>query len=156
MMDADGRAITERLDGIEREYREQLAHARHESNRKQMIIADQARRLELAEGGLFRDLQQPVVSSLAAIIDRLDGYRGPDQDLAVSIRDELLETLALHDIHPVETTGAFDPARHRAVATAVGGGSAGTIVEVWRRGYARGDDVFRHASVVVGDETPRD
>lgn len=44
----------------------------------------------------------------------------------------------------------FDPHRHEAVsATKVDGKPDQTVVQVFREGYTRGDQVFRHAQVVV-------
>lgn len=145
-------AIQERLDKISDDFDDQLKHARIESNRKQAIIGDQARRLEESRDGLFRELQWPWVNALTRLIDKLDSYRGNDAELANSIRDELLELLLLHNIVPVDTDGVFDAKHHQVAATAEDQTEAsGAVVAVWNRGYCRNGQVIRHAKVVVNN-----
>ncbi|GAA1660345.1 hypothetical protein GCM10009830_01760 [Glycomyces endophyticus] len=143
-------AVLARLEAIESLLVEQAEHLRIESHRKQAIISEQSQRLREAEGGLFRELQLPLVSAMGGLVDRLTGYSGSDAVLAESVREELLEALAMVDIHPVPTGGGFDPALHRAAGTAAEPSLPdGAIVEVWSSGWARGRTVIRHASVVV-------
>ncbi|THV42459.1 nucleotide exchange factor GrpE [Glycomyces buryatensis] len=142
--------ILEKLDAISELVGEQSEHLRLESNRKQAIIADQSRRLKDAEGGLFRELQLPLVSAIGSVVDRLHAYDGPDPVLADSIREELLEALAMLDINPVPTTGGFDVGLHQAAKIVDDPNLPdGAIVEVWKGGWSRAGTVIRHASVVV-------
>jgi molecular chaperone GrpE len=77
-----------------------------------------------------------------------------DSQLASGIRlvhDEVLAALARLGIEPFAPTGeAFDPQYHEAVAQApVDGAPAGTVVEVYQRGYRLGSTVLRPARVLV-------
>ncbi|MFI6323243.1 nucleotide exchange factor GrpE [Nonomuraea sp. NPDC050556] len=117
---------------------------------KRRLIEEQEVRLRQAEGGLFRDLQLPLVRGIAAVIDRLDKYEGADPGFVQGVRDELLELLELNGIREVPTDQGFDRAQHEAAAVrAEEGAEPGSIVEVWNRGYARDTWVFRPARVVI-------
>ncbi|MFD9944276.1 nucleotide exchange factor GrpE [Nonomuraea sp. NPDC059023] len=116
---------------------------------KRKLLEEQARRIQQAEGALFRDLQLPLVLGVATVIDRIDRHEG-EKELALEIRDELLELLAANGIREVPTDAGFDRATHEAAAARPEEGSEpGTILEVWNRGYARHGWVFRPARVVV-------
>lgn len=67
------------------------------------------------------------------------------------VRQQFLSTLEGLGVSRIEPSGAFDPARHEAVATVAlpPGAPAGTIVGVVRPGYLIGDDVLRPAQVAV-------
>lgn len=148
--ESDLRDVHARLDAITALLKEQADQLRIESHRKQAIIAEQSDRIKKAEGGLFRELQLPLVSAIGTVIDRLQRYGGADQELAESVLDELAEALAMQDIHPVPTEVPFDPELHRAVRVVDDAqASDGAIIEVWSRGWARGGKVIRPASVVV-------
>ncbi|MFI9558394.1 nucleotide exchange factor GrpE [Nonomuraea endophytica] len=117
---------------------------------KRKLLEEQARRIQQAEGGLFRDLQLPLVLGVAAVIDRIDRHEGEEREFALAIRDELLELLAVNGIREVPTDTGFDRATHEAAAARPEEGSEpGTVLEVWNRGYARHGWVFRPARVVV-------
>lgn len=108
--------------------------------------------LRQAKDGPFREFVEPLVHSLALVVDRLDRYEGVDPAFVASVRDELLDVLARHGITQVEVD-VFDPERHEAVASAVVDGTpAGRVVERRRRGFAHGPRVFRPAQVVVSAE----
>ncbi|MFI6908954.1 nucleotide exchange factor GrpE [Nonomuraea sp. NPDC050394] len=116
---------------------------------KRKLLEEQARRIQQAEGALFRDLQLPLVLGVATVIDRIDRREG-EKEFALEIRDELLELLAANGINEVPTDTGFDRANHEAAAARPEEGSEpGTILEVWNRGYARHGWVFRPARVVV-------
>ncbi|MFI6504637.1 nucleotide exchange factor GrpE [Nonomuraea typhae] len=117
---------------------------------KRKLLEEQARRIQQVEGGLFRDLQLPLVLGVAAVIDRLDRHEGEGREHSHAIRDELLDLLERNGIRQVATDKGFDPANHEAVAArAEAGHPPGTVLEVWSRGYARHGWVFRPARVVV-------
>jgi molecular chaperone GrpE (heat shock protein) len=98
-----------------------------------------------------------LVLGIAAIIDRLDAYAGSDPASAGSVRDDLLELLALNGVHPVECRGAVDSSLHRVVRVVEQPEAApGAVVAVWARGYASGETVIRHAQVVVNRPRKRE
>lgn len=138
---------TDELRRLAATFEAQLRQHQLESNRQQALIGELSRGLKEAQQGLH---QLPLALGIAAVVDRLDAYAGPDPAAAASVRDELLELLALHGIHPVACDGAFEPSLHRAVRLEDRPGAApGAVLEVWARGYVRGEAVIRHAQVVV-------
>ncbi|MCH7231048.1 nucleotide exchange factor GrpE [Glycomyces sp. L485] len=139
-------------------FEDQLRQHRLESNRQQSLIGELSRSLKEAQKGLH---QLPLVLGISAIVDRLDAYTGPDPDAADSVRDELLELLALHGVRPIRGDGPVDPSLHEVVRVEDrSDAEPGAVLEVWARGYLRGETVVRHAQVVVnrprsrGDEEP--
>ncbi|GAA3219461.1 nucleotide exchange factor GrpE [Actinocorallia longicatena] len=105
---------------------------------------------KLADQGPFREYLQPVVHQLALLIDRIDGYEGPDAEFATSVRDELLETLLGHGVQQVPTDILFHPGCHEMVAAEPSEELPHhTITLVRGRGFAHGSWVFRPARVVV-------
>jgi len=108
---------------------------------------------KLADKGPFREYMHPVVHQLALLIDRIDGYDGPDTDFSVSIRDELLDVLAGQGVHEVPTDVLFDPGHHEMVAAERRADLPHhTITTVQGRGFSHGGWVFRPARVVVSVE----
>ncbi len=77
------------------------------------------------------------------------------QGVAMTLR-QLLHLLAQHGIETEESVGQiFDPRRHEAVSQRNDPRRADrSILEVFQRGYRRGEKVFRPARVVVNDLTP--
>jgi molecular chaperone GrpE len=70
-------------------------------------------------------------------------------------RDELMRVLLKHDVERFEAQGApFDPAWHEAVHVVPAGAlgvEPGTVVQVVRSGYRRGERLLRPAQVVVAN-----
>ena len=72
---------------------------------------------------------------------------------------QLQQLLRRHGLEPEESLGRpFDPNRHEALRTAHDPSRPpGVVLEVFERGYRRGNDVFRPARVVVNDsEQPQE
>ncbi|HEY5187536.1 MAG TPA: nucleotide exchange factor GrpE [Solirubrobacteraceae bacterium] len=67
------------------------------------------------------------------------------------VHSDLIAALKRADIEPYSPEGeAFDPLFHEAVAQQpFEGTEPGTVVEVYQRGYRRGDSVLRPARVIV-------
>lgn len=67
--------------------------------------------------------------------------------------DQLKQLLRRHGIEPEESLGQpFDPNRHEAIAVRHDPSKPDQIVlETFKRGYRRGEEVFRPAEVVVND-----
>ncbi len=65
-------------------------------------------------------------------------------------RGQLWQALERQGVKPIPTEGTFNPSLHQAMATVERGDvEAGTIVEVVRGGFQKGDHVLRHAQVKV-------
>jgi molecular chaperone GrpE len=95
----------------------------------------------------------PAVDDLDRALQATDGSEG--EDTVVSgvklVHAGVIAALARVGIEPFSPEGEqFDPQHHEAVAQQpVEGAQAGTIVEVYERGYRLGDAVLRPARVVV-------
>jgi molecular chaperone GrpE len=95
----------------------------------------------------------PAVDNLDRALETADGSNGAE-DLLTGIKlvqAEVLAALARVGVERFDPVGEpFDPTCHEAVAQQpVEGSEAGTVVEVYQRGYRLGDTVIRPARVVV-------
>jgi molecular chaperone GrpE len=97
----------------------------------------------------------PAVDNLdRALAAALAHGNGTDDELVSGIKlvhADVIAALARVGIEPFDPAGEpFDLQRHEAIAQQpVEGAQAGTIVEVYQRGYRLGDSVLRPARVVV-------
>jgi len=101
-----------------------------------------------------------LVKELLPAVDNLDRALGAaeaasnGEDLLSGIKlvhADVIAALARCGVEPYSPQGErFDPEHHEAVAQQpVEGAEAGTVVEVYQRGYRMGDAVIRPAKVVV-------
>jgi molecular chaperone GrpE len=95
----------------------------------------------------------PAVDNLDRAVQAAEASTNGD-DLVSGIKlvhAEVLAALARVGIEPFTPEGEpFDPEHHEAVAQLpVDGAETGTVVEVYQRGYRRGETVLRPARVVV-------
>jgi molecular chaperone GrpE len=114
-----------------------------------------------------RDKTARIQDEMLTVLDYLDmALKSPceSQDaknllMGVQMtRTQLWQTLEKDGVKTIETSGAFDPSRHQAMATVeTDEVEPGTILEVLRTGFKKGDQVLRHAQVkvaaAVGPET---
>ncbi|MFD6101175.1 nucleotide exchange factor GrpE [Nocardia salmonicida] len=143
------------IDGLTREVRylrDLFVRRLQDDTEKRALIDDLFARSKQAEIGPFRQYLQPLVSDLALLIGRLDGYRGIDEGFVDSIRDELLEALNRYGVREVPTDGLFDPALHEAVSVAESAAPEHTVLAVHRRGFSHDGWVFRPAAVVISKQ----
>jgi molecular chaperone GrpE len=97
----------------------------------------------------------PAVDSLDRALEAAVAHgNGTEDDLVSGIKlvhADVIAALGRAGIQPFDPAGErFDPQCHEAVAQQpVEGADAGTIVEVYQRGYRLGDSVLRPARVVV-------
>ena len=118
--------------------------------RRQRRVAQEAARAE----------QERLLDDVLGVADNLERTLAVQQPDSSAIRqgveltrDELMRVLSKHDVARFEAQGApFDPTQHEAVhvvpAEALGG-KPGTVVQVVRSGYRRGERLLRPAQVVV-------
>ncbi|MGZ4256082.1 MAG: nucleotide exchange factor GrpE, partial [Solirubrobacteraceae bacterium] len=106
-------------------------------------VAKLAKELLPAVDNLDRALQ-------AAQLDTDNGHSTLVSGIKL-VHADVIAALSRAGIERFEPTGEqFDPQRHEAIAQQpVEGAQAGTIVEVYQRGYVLGDFVIRPARVVV-------
>ncbi len=117
-----------------------------------------------------RDQTARIQDEMLTVLDYLDmALKSPcdSQDaknlqMGVQMtRTMLWQSLEKDGVKAIETTGSFDPSRHQAMATIETEESEpGTILEVLRIGFKKGDKVLRHAQVKVAaalsEETSED
>jgi molecular chaperone GrpE len=115
--------------------------AREASAAQERGVAKLAKELLPAVDNLDRALEAVENSSNGA--DLLAGIK--------LVHAEVLAALARVGVEPFDPEGeAFDPSCHEAVAQQpVRGAPAGTVAEVYQRGYRLGDTVIRPARVLV-------
>jgi molecular chaperone GrpE len=102
---------------------------------------------------LVRELL-PAVDNLDRAVDAISANGAGEDDLASGIKlvhAEVIAALSRAGVERFSPDGErFDPEHHEAVAQQpVEGAEAGTIVEVYQRGYRLGDSVIRPARVLV-------
>ena len=95
----------------------------------------------------------PAVDNLDRALDAVEGANNGGDLLAgiKLVHAEVLAALARVGVEPFDPAGeTFDPSCHEAVAhQPVQGTEAGTVAEVFQRGYRLGDLVIRPARVLV-------
>jgi molecular chaperone GrpE len=115
------------------------------------------------DSSLFRTLQ-PLLDELLLVADYLDmalaaPFTTPEaQSLAAGVtltRQKLTQALESVDVRPIETRGAFDPARHEAGESRPSAEHPpGTILATGRCGYTWQGRILRPARVVVAVAPP--
>ncbi len=106
-----------------------------------------------------RDKTQRIQEEMLTVLDYLDmALKSPceSQDaknllMGVQMtRTQLWQSLEKDGVKAIDTSGAFDTTRHQAMATVeTDDAEPGTILEVVRIGFKKGDVVLRHAQVKV-------
>ncbi len=106
-----------------------------------------------------RDKTQRIQEEMLTVLDYLDmALKSPceSQDaknllMGVQMtRTQLWQSLEKDGVKAIDTSGTFDTTRHQAMATVeTDDAEPGTILEVVRIGFKKGDVVLRHAQVKV-------
>lgn len=94
----------------------------------------------------------PAVDNLDRALEAAKAADGADLVAGIKlVHAEVLSALARVGVEPFDPQGdAFDPTCHEAVAhQPVEGAQAGTVAEVYQRGYRLGETVIRPARVLV-------
>lgn len=111
-------------------------------------------KLAVANKDLIKSLEGAQLNAIAKdlflLCDRI--YQQPkEDDFAWSMLDEILEILARRGIEPINKLDKFDPSLHNIISTvhATSEVPAGTIVEIRRHGYIKGQHLLRPADVVI-------
>ncbi|MCZ8317307.1 MAG: nucleotide exchange factor GrpE [Lysobacteraceae bacterium] len=136
-----------------------LAQLREESLRERAELENQRRRMareletarRFANERLLGDLL-PVFDSLHAGLKAAGIEAHPLREGLELTLKQLLKTAADNGLVEVDPKGSpFDPERHQAVtqAPAPEGVAAGTVLEVFQKGYVLNDRLLRPALVVV-------
>jgi molecular chaperone GrpE len=120
----------------EKDKKDAEAYAITKFARDMVGIADNFARALAAVPAEKRDAADP------AIVAVLEGVEATER--------QLLQTLERYGVKQVDTSGAFDPNLHQAVAEVPGEGKpGGAIVHVMQTGFMIGDRLLRPAMVTV-------
>jgi len=133
---------------------------RERALRLQAEMDNYRRRQRRAAQEAARAEQERLLEDVLGVADNLERILAAGQPDSGAIRqgvaltrDELMRVLNKHDVERFEAQGSpFDPAWHEAVHVVPAGAlgvKPGTVVEVVRSGYRRGERLLRPAQVVV-------
>jgi molecular chaperone GrpE len=138
---------SERVAALERLKRLQ---AEHENYRKR-VERDRGEHREQANAGLVHSLLPALDSFERALAGGAAAAAGEFGSGVALIQRQLAEALVRAGLEPQDDLGAsFDPERHEAVSTTVEpGAAAGTILQVFERGYRFRGRLLRPARVRV-------
>jgi molecular chaperone GrpE (heat shock protein) len=116
---------------------------------KRDAIESLTERLRNAEQDQFARALQPLVVSLALMLDRADSYDGPGQEFVDSLRDETLDALGLYGVQEIPAEGPIDPALHEIVEVEPSEGPGLEVARLVRRGFHRQGTLIRAARVIA-------
>lgn len=149
--------------------REELATLQRERDelrdsllRKRAEFENYRKRVERDQQSAARDAAAEIFRRLVDTVDNLEralaatGEEGALRDGVVLTLRELRSTLESHGVEEVDPAGQrFDPARQQALLhEEVPGVAAGTVAEVFRKGYMFKDRLLRPALVKVAASGP--
>ncbi|MEG1608397.1 MAG: nucleotide exchange factor GrpE [Clostridia bacterium] len=104
----------------------------------------------------YNDGVEEVIKAILPTIDYLDMAIVAQSDEAQRkgielVKKTFMDALEKYDIKEIEVFGKeFDPQNAEAVMSKDDPDNAGKVVEVMKKGYCRGEQILRHAMVVVG------
>ena len=140
----------ERVLGELEELRNRFTHKIAEDRAKnQLIVAVQQslrERDETARGEAYRSIFKEILVALDRLISQ-----DPSAALTESVREEILDILALRGLERIEAQGLYNPAIHEVagVVPADETHPAGSIVSEVKEGFMLADRVLRPALVTV-------
>src|SRR5690606_1561218 len=139
-----------------------LAAIREESLRERAELDNQRKRLAREIEQARRFANERLLSDLLQVLDSLDAgpaavarQAGPVRDGLEATLRQLLKVGADHGLPVIDPAGqAFDPAWHQAISQVQASpeAAAGTVVQVFQKGYALNERLLRPAMVVVAGE----
>lgn len=150
--------LREELDTLQRE-RDEL---RDSLLRKRAELENFRKRVERDQQSAARDAAAEIFGRLVETVDNLEralaatGEEGALREGVELTLRELRSTLESHGVEEVDPAGQrFDPARQQALLhEEVPGVAAGTVAEVFRKGYTFKDRLLRPALVKVAASAP--
>ncbi|MFT4647466.1 MAG: molecular chaperone GrpE [Glaciecola sp.] len=129
-------------------------------NLRRRVLSD----IDAAVGNKTARIQDEMLTVLdyldMALKSPCDSQDAKNLQMGVQMtRTMLWQSLEKDGVKAIATSGVFDPSRHQAMATIETNESEpGTILEVLRIGFKKGDRILRHAQVKVAaaqsDEAP--
>lgn len=154
-------AEAEKLSGENKKLTEQLAEANDKYMRLYAEYDNFRRRSQKEKEGIYTDAYVDALTKILPILDNLERaaqYGGEDTDHPLAKGLELTlksfaETMEKMGVSEIPALGEkFDPNVHNAVMhvddEALG---ENEVVEVFMKGYAKGDKVLRHSMVKVAN-----
>lgn len=122
-------------------------------NFRKRTARDNEQRAAAQKDAFIRELL-PVVDNLERALDAATARTDDPLRRGVELTlNQLRELLRQHDIEAEHSLGEpFDPHRHEALGTRAEPTLPDhVIVDEMQRGYRRGDEVIRHARVIIND-----
>ena len=151
-----GKALLEELDTLRTELASQkdsfLRLAADFDNFRKRTVRETEHRGAAQKEAFIRELL-PVVDNLErALASPTDSAEHLREGVQLTLQ-QIQQLLRRHGIEPEESLGEqFDPHRHEAIAAGHDPSKPDhAILEVFRRGYRRGHDMFRPAKVIVNN-----
>jgi molecular chaperone GrpE len=149
------------LDNELEQLRTAMASLREEALRERAELDNQRKRLARDVDQARRFANEKLLSQLLPVLDSLDAGLAAASAETSPLKDGLELTLrqllkvgednGLAQLDPLGQ--AFDPEWHQAISQiASPGNAAGTVVQVFQKGYALNDRLLRPALVVVAAE----
>jgi molecular chaperone GrpE len=120
-------------------------------NYRKRAAQDADRRAAAQKEAFIRDLL-PVIDNLERALASSASTEHLRQGVQLTLQ-QLHQLLRQHGIEPEESLGQqFDPHRHEALRVAHDPAQPDNVIlEVFERGYRRGDEIFRPAKVIIND-----
>ncbi|HEX9006140.1 MAG TPA: nucleotide exchange factor GrpE [Bacteroidota bacterium] len=154
--DEAGKALLEELDSLRTELASQkdsfLRLAADFDNFRKRTVRETEHRGAAQKEAFIRELL-PVVDNLERALASPAGSAEHLREGVQLTLQQMHLLLRRHGIEPEESMGEqFDPHRHEAIAAGYDPAKPDhAILEVFRRGYRRGDAMFRPAKVIVNN-----
>ncbi len=152
--DEAGKALLDELDALRTELASQkdnfLRLAADFDNFRKRTVRETEHRGAAQKEAFIRELL-PVVDNLErALASPTDSAEHLREGVQMTL-EQVQQLLRRNGIEPEENLGEqFDPHRHEAIAAGYDPSKPDhSILEVFRRGYRRGHDMFRPAKVIV-------
>lgn len=134
---------------------EKAAKEQDEKYRRVLAEYDNFRKRTLKEREtLYADATAATVAAFLPVLDNLERAAAAEQapEGARLILKQFCDILDKLNVKPFcEKGDPFDPQKHNALLHADGEGGDTVIAEVFKKGYAQGDRVIRHADVKTTD-----
>jgi len=161
--EATGMAEVAPGDDVE-SLRRECAELRDALLRRRADFENYRRRVERDRGAAQAEAEAGILRHLLSTVDNLEralAASGTDSGLREGVALTLRELLALLDslgVTPVDPRGQrFDPALHQAILHEPAAGfEAGTVAEVFRKGYTYKGRLLRPAMVKVASGEPEE
>ncbi|HET6604790.1 MAG TPA: nucleotide exchange factor GrpE [Xanthomonadaceae bacterium] len=152
----DSEEVSGEVDAQIAELERELAMLKEDRLRERAEIENQRRRVAREAEQVRRFANERLLGDLLPVIDSLERALESDgedahvrQGVELTLK-QLLKVAADHGLASIDPAGQpFDPERHQAMSTIESDAPAGTVVQVYQKGWLLNDRLLRPALVVV-------